>query len=129
MKKNIFTLLFLSTALLSCSLTGNAGTKHSPGEQQVVIQGEKDNSKPQRKTPTKQETIYGMNYQANTLSIQLMSNGCTTTKYFKQVWYNSQLKLERIKEDFCRRRPHKKWLDFELPQAFSSVTVINKLAP
>ncbi|WP_281556269.1 hypothetical protein [Thalassomonas sp. RHCl1] len=128
MKKNIFALFFLSTALLSCSLTGNAGTKNSANEQQAVIQDQNTDNEPQKKALTKQETIYGINYQGNTLSIQLMSNGCTTEKYFKQVWYNNQLKLERIKEDFCRRRPHKKWLDFDLPQAFSSVTVINKLA-
>ncbi|WDE04260.1 hypothetical protein SG34_023415 [Thalassomonas viridans] len=123
MKKNILTLFLLSGALLSCSVTGNEPKVN----QQTAAQPTGANTV-QEKPLTKQETIYGIKYQGNTLSIQVMSNGCTTTKNFKQAWQNNQLTLERIKDDFCRRRPHKKWLDFELPQAFSSLKLINKLA-
>jgi len=126
MKNNLLTLLLLSSALLSCTVVSNDQQPTATGKTALPQAG--TNVETKEKPLTKQETIYGLNYQGNTLSIQIMSNGCTTNKYFKQTWQNHQLTLERIKEDFCRRRPHKKWLDFELPQAFSSVTVINKLA-
>ena len=72
--------------------------------------------------------IHGVEVSPNTIKVQVTSNGCTSKESFKLHWQQNKLTLERIKPDNCRRMPHKKWLEFNLPEAVKSVYIVNEFS-
>ncbi len=72
--------------------------------------------------------VYGLTISDNSINLQLMSNGCTTTDFFKLQWQNNQLQVNQIKVDHCRRMPHKIWLKFTIPQQKNGFMLVNNFA-
>jgi len=72
--------------------------------------------------------VYGLTLSAQNINLQLMSNGCTTTDFFRLQWQNHQLLVDQIKADHCRRMPHKIWLSFTIPDQQSGFTLLNDFA-
>lgn len=72
--------------------------------------------------------IHGVEAGFHTIKVQVTSNGCTSKESFKLHWQQNKLTLERIKPDNCRRMPHKKWLEFNLPEAVKSVYIANEFS-
>jgi hypothetical protein len=72
--------------------------------------------------------LYGIESKDKKVRLQVMSNGCTKTKSFKLIWQGDNLTVQRLKPDYCRRMPHKIWLEFEIPTLIKEFSVANKFA-
>jgi hypothetical protein len=70
--------------------------------------------------------LHGLEAKEKLIRLQVMSNGCTKAKSFKLNWQKDNLSIQRLKQDYCRRTPHKIWLEFEIPTEIKAFSVANK---
>ena len=70
--------------------------------------------------------IHGIVIKDKKIRLQVMSNGCTKAESFKLIWKEDNLTVERLKPDYCRRVPHKVWLEFKIPAQVKKFSVANK---
>ena len=73
------------------------------------------------------ETLFGVKQDAEQLSVQVVSHGCTSNESFRVENRGSELTLFRVKPDHCRRLPHKIWLTFLLPVTEATLTLNNPI--
>ena len=68
------------------------------------------------------EPLYGMTLENGLMSVQVLSNGCTTANSFRLKSQDSKhLALMRNTPDRCRRATHKVWVDILLPEETKNV--------
>lgn len=70
--------------------------------------------------------LHGLEVKGNKLRLQVMSNGCTKVKSFELIWQGNNLTIQRLKPDYCRRMPHKIWLEFKMPTQIKAFNIANE---
>jgi len=72
------------------------------------------------------EPIYNPEWTANGLTVQVVSNGCTSVESFKVQVTDNQVTIDRIKKDHCRAMPRLVEVSFPLAnQTKSSMKIVN----
>lgn len=69
--------------------------------------------------------IHGIKLTNHAIDIQVSSTGCTTADSYQLHWNKDEVTIKKIKQDNCRRAPHRIWVTFDLPQTLSTIKVTN----
>ena len=112
--------------LLIIPITGCAANDVLPSATVQSSKNVQPSAKAQHTAKVQLVNLHGLEVKDNKLRLQVISNGCTKAKSFKLIWQGDNLTVQRLKPDYCRRMPHKIWLEFEIPTLIKEFRIANK---
>ena len=73
--------------------------------------------------------IHGVKSAENSITILVTSTGCTNQNSFQLIWHEDEVTLNKVKQDNCRRMPHRIWLTFDLANINAPFKIMNYISP